>query len=512
VALATINLAAKANLALTAQGALNNNIGVLTLTPTSRITGNGTFTQGAGGTTALQFVNNTAPGAFPTIAANAITLSGKLRVVLTGAFPASGMEDFVKVFAALSTLGNTIGASNVTVVTTGATIPAGTTVTAQLVQSGKTADVVVTESVAANIAADIAANGAVGQVYASAVSAAFEDSRLPREAIFDRLSEPLPAPLPGAPSSMTGAYAADLPSSKKPGLAPVSVRLYQPRLLDFWGQGFGDWGQIKSEGNAAALNRSVGGFVLGGDVSALSFMGGDWRFGVAGGYTNDSIKVSQELSSGTFESVFGGVYAGASFGAVQLRAGALYGTNTTSTARSVNFGDSAFANYGGSTVQAFGEAGYRIHLSGVNLGGMGFSRASVEPFAGAAVIQIHQNGFTEEGGSAPLTGFGRNFNLQTTTLGVKGELAFASMPLTLSTTLGWRHAFGDVVPSALLAFQGGVQIFSASGVPIDRDAFVAEVGVNYAVSSMLTVGLSYSGQLGQRAYDNAFKGRLNLSF
>jgi hypothetical protein len=32
------------------------------------------------------------------------------------------------------------------------------------------------------------------------------------------------------------------------------------------------------------------------------------------------------------------------------------------------------------------------------------------------------------------------------------------------------------------------------------------------LSSMLMVGLSYSGQLGQRAYDNAFKGRLNLSF
>ena len=68
------------------------------------------------------------------------------------------------------------------------------------------------------------------------------------------------------------------------------------------------------------------------------------------------------------------------------------------------------------------------------------------------------------------------------------------------------------MPSAFLAFQGGAQTFSIAGVPIDRDAFVAEVGVTYVVSSMLTVGLSYSGQLGQRAYDNAFKGRLNINF
>jgi fibronectin-binding autotransporter adhesin len=68
------------------------------------------------------------------------------------------------------------------------------------------------------------------------------------------------------------------------------------------------------------------------------------------------------------------------------------------------------------------------------------------------------------------------------------------------------------VPSVLLGFQGGAQSFSSSGVPIDRDAFVAEAGVNYALSPMFTVGLSYAGQFGQRATDNAFKGHLDLSF
>ncbi|MBV9589077.1 MAG: autotransporter domain-containing protein, partial [Hyphomicrobiales bacterium] len=110
------------------------------------------------------------------------------------------------------------------------------------------------------------------------------------------------------------------------------------------------------------------------------------------------------------------------------------------------------------------------------------------------------------------TGFARDFDIQTTTLGVRSELAFASLPVSVTTMLGWRHAYGDVVPSVLLGFQGGAQAFSASGVPIDRDAFVAEAGVNYAVSSMFSVGLSYSGQFGQRATDNAFKGRVDLRF
>ncbi|MBV9519579.1 MAG: autotransporter domain-containing protein [Hyphomicrobiales bacterium] len=569
----TINLAAGANLALTSTGVINNT-GLLTLTPTSRISGSGSITQS--GTTALQFTNNTAAGAFPTINATTINLSGKLQVVLTGAFPGSGLQDFVKVFAATGTLTNAVTAANVAVITSGATLPAGATVTAKLVQSGNSADVVVVETtpavnntpganapggsapagnapafggfvtpgLTANEAAVANALNAVlaadtpasqpllaallhlnpaqlpqvfdelsGEVHASTATAAFEDTLLAQDAILDHLNQPLSTPLLGVASTMTGAYAADLPSRKGPALAPVAVRMYQPRLFDLWGQGFGDWGHVSSDGNAAALSRSTGGFVLGGDVSARGFMGGDWRFGLAGGYTNDRITVSQRLSSATFESVFGGAYAGASFGAVQLRAGALYGTNSTSTTRQVifpGFTDSLSSSNGGYTAQAFGEAGYRVELS--RLGFTGFSRASIEPFAGGAAFLIHQNGFTEGGGAAALTGFARDFNVQTTTLGLRSELAFASLPVSVTTLLGWRHAYGDVVPSVLLAFQGGAQAFSGAGVPIDRDAFVAEAGVNYALTSMLTVGLSYSGQFGQRATANAFKGRVDWSF
>jgi outer membrane autotransporter protein len=351
-----------------------------------------------------------------------------------------------------------------------------------------------------------------GEVHASTVNAAFTDATLPNTAILDRLNQPVSPPVLGAAIETTATYAADLPSRKGP-VAPVAVQLYQPRLFDLWGQGFGDWGRVSSDGNAASLSRTTGGFVLGGDVSAANVLGGDWRFGLAGGYTNDSITVNQRGSSSTFESVFGGAYAGASFGAFQLRAGALYGTNTTSTTRQVvfpGFFEALSSNNGGYTAQGFGEAGYRVQLGGLGFGGG--SRVSVEPFAGAAAFLIHQNGFTEVGGTSALTASARDFNVQTTTLGVRGELAFASMPLTLKTMLGWRHAYGDVVPSVLLTFQGGAQAFSSSGVPIDRDAFVAEAGIDYALTSMLSVGVSYSGQFGQRATDNAFKGNVNLRF
>jgi fibronectin-binding autotransporter adhesin len=355
-----------------------------------------------------------------------------------------------------------------------------------------------------------------GEIHATAVSAAFEDDRLPREAIFDRLSQPLATPLLGVASTMTGAYAADLPSRKGPPLAPIDVRMYQPRLFDLWGQGFGDWGSAKGNGNAASFDRSTGGFVLGGDVSTTGFAGSEWRLGVAGGYTNDTVSVGRRLSSADFENVFGGIYAGASFGPVHLRTGALYGSNSLSTSRSIvfpGFSDTAASNSGGTTAQAFGEAGYRVDIPGVRFGSFGVSHMSLEPFVGAAAIEIHLNGFSEVGGPAALTALARTFDFATTSLGLRVQgVIDAPVPLTAHALVAWRRAYGDLVPSVFLAFQNASQSFTVAGVPIDRNTLLAEAGLDYAVTSAVKVGVIYSGQFGQRAFDNAFKAQLDVSF
>ena len=243
------NIAANSTLGLTAHGVLNNDVGVLTMTTTSRITGNGTFTQGAAGTTALQFTNNTASGAFPTIAANAITLAGKLQVVLMGAFPSSGSQDFAKVFAASGTLTNNISAANVTLVPNGATFLADTVLTAKLVQNGNTADVVVQES--------------------------------PNQGNLSQSSVVMTQEVVGAIDTtyLNNAVAVHLSSPYASSAGIPIVPLYDP-----WGVAFGDWGQIRSDGNAATLSHALGGFVLGDDLAAFHLAGGDWRFGVSGGY------------------------------------------------------------------------------------------------------------------------------------------------------------------------------------------------------------------------------------
>ncbi|MFI4995774.1 MAG: autotransporter domain-containing protein [Hyphomicrobiales bacterium] len=81
-----------------------------------------------------------------------------------------------------------------------------------------------------------------------------------------------------------------------------------------------------------------------------------------------------------------------------------------------------------------------------------------------------------------------------------------------TSLLGWRHAFGDVRPTLAQSSAGTFGSFTVAGVPIDRDAFVSETSLDYAVSNRITVGVSYSGQYGRRATDQAFKGHVDVSF
>lgn len=139
-------------------------------------------------------------------------------------------------------------------------------------------------------------------------------------------------------------------------------------------------------------------------------------------------------------------------------------------------------------------------------------RASYEPFVQAAAIRLHQNGYSETAASAGLIGTSRNYDLQTSTLGLRNNYGFGASPLTIHSVIGWRHAYGDVTPAVLQTFAAGSPAFSIAGVAIDRDVFLSELSLDYAFARNVTVGLSYGGQFGRRSSDDAIKGRAEMRF
>jgi fibronectin-binding autotransporter adhesin len=86
------------------------------------------------------------------------------------------------------------------------------------------------------------------------------------------------------------------------------------------------------------------------------------------------------------------------------------------------------------------------------------------------------------------------------------------MAATARGSVGWRHAYGDVTPTSLLAFAGGGGSFSIQGVPIAQDSAMVVAGLDVAVARNISVGVSYIGQVASRAQDHDFKANLSWKF
>jgi outer membrane autotransporter protein len=272
----------------------------------------------------------------------------------------------------------------------------------------------------------------------------------------------------------------------------------------FWAQGFGAWGRFAGDGNAASVRRDLAGFFTGIDTRVA----GNGRIGIAAGYTGSKNNLDGRGSANVETGHIAG-YGGWSFGALNLRAGGDFAFHSIATDRTIafpGFFDRTFANYDGHTGQVFGELGY----------GFALANLAVEPFAGAAWVRLKTDAAAERGGAAALNVAGTTFETGYTTLGIRaaGMLPVGhEMVLIPRASLAWQHAFDSVTPNAVLAFQTAPAIpFAISGVPIGRDALLAEAGLDLAIGRSATVGVSYTGQLARNVQDHAAKGRFTWRF
>ncbi|CAN7655587.1 autotransporter domain-containing protein [Bosea sp. LjRoot9] len=342
-----------------------------------------------------------------------------------------------------------------------------------------------------------------GEIHASARTALIDESWLLRAAVNDRLRSAFGGVGVAPMATLNYGFTADLAPSVKGPMPTLNADRFA-----VWGQGYGSWGRSGSDGNAARLTHSTGGFLLGADAALFDTL----RIGAVAGYSRSVFDVNSRFSSGESDNYHLGLYAGGQWGVLSLRTGASYSWHDVETSRTVissAFGSNLRAGYDAGTAQIFGELGYRIDLD----------RVAFEPFAGLAYVNLHTDGFSETGGAAALTARGDDTRLGYSTLGLRastnftlqGILASRGVDLTLRGGLAWRHAFGDVDPTTTLAFSGA-SAFSIAGVPIARDAAIVEAGLDLAIGKSATLGLAYTGQLAQDTQDHAFKGVLAVRF
>jgi outer membrane autotransporter protein len=329
-----------------------------------------------------------------------------------------------------------------------------------------------------------------GEIHASVQSAFMEESRYLREAAMDRIRDAFGS-VGARPLPVLG-YDGDA------GLLPAAA----DTPFAAWGEALGAWGSFDGDGNAAELDRSIGGFLTGVDALVADSV----RLGVLGGYTHSHFDVDDRASSGSADSAHVGAYGGAQFGAIGLRAGAAYSWHFVDTSRTAafgNFGETLDADYDAGTAQVFGEAGYRIDTA----------RAALEPFANIAYVSLHTGDFAETGGVAALTHFSETIDQTFTTVGARASVPFqlGGKESTFSLMAGWRHAFDDVTPEASFAFSGGAP-FLIAGTPIAEDALALEAGLEVKLNARSSFGIGYSGQIGDGAQDHSANAVLTVNF
>ncbi|MFD4835924.1 autotransporter domain-containing protein [Achromobacter sp. NPDC058515] len=329
-----------------------------------------------------------------------------------------------------------------------------------------------------------------GEIHASAAGALMEDSHFVRDAAASRLRSAFGAV--AAPPMPVVAYA----GGGQAMAAPTADRFVA------WGHAFGGWGDIDSDGNAASLDSSTSGFLLGADVPAFD----NWRLGVLAGYSRTRFDVDDRASSGNSDNYHLGLYGGAQWGALGLRSGVAYTWHNLSTSRSAafpGFGDSLRSKYDAGTTQVFGELGYRLDTP----------HAALEPFAGLAYARVRTDGFTEQGGAAALNARVQTMETTFSTVGLRASTRFmlGKVDTTARGTLGWKHAFGDVAPTSTQAFAGG-SAFVVGGVPIARDSAVIETGLDFEFSPRAKLGVSYQGQIASSARQHAVMVNLAVRF
>lgn len=340
-------------------------------------------------------------------------------------------------------------------------------------------------------------------IHANATGVMSEQSRYLRDAVTDRLRQDFaygtglesgPSVLSYAPETTRNAYAAAgaIPYVKAPPVAAVQGPLYAA-----WAQGVGSRGSLGGDGNASRTDHSLGGVISGIDVT----FNGQWRMGVAGGYSQSNFSSPGFAASGSSESYHIALYGGGQFGAWGLRGGATFSWNDIVTTRQVavvNLNGIQRGAYTTNTTQVFGELGHRFR----------FGASIFEPFANVAYVRVDGN--INETGLLAVTG-SSVLDTTYTTLGLRGGTALTQM-LTARGMLGWRHALGDISPVAALAFQSGGTAFALNGSPIARDALVAEAGLDLALTPNASIGVSWSGQFANGAQNNAIRGNLIWRF
>ncbi|WP_084032665.1 autotransporter domain-containing protein [Chelativorans sp. J32] len=327
-----------------------------------------------------------------------------------------------------------------------------------------------------------------GEIYASQKPAIVEDSRYIRDAANDRLR-----------AALSGARTLSMPIlAYSPDGAEALPE--DSERFTVWSAAFGGWGSFDGNGNAAGLDLDNGGFLIGGDLPV-----GGLRIGALTGMGWSNYSVDERSSTTDLKAYHLGLYGGGRWNAFGVRSGLAYSWLDLTTMRMIKFpgiAEQLNADYHGSLFQTFGEISWEVDKNAFRF----------EPFANLAYVNL-RTGSLDENGTVGLSSGKDRFSKTLSTAGIRASMKLKSLPVPvkLSATAGWRHAFGDTKPTSDLAFEG-VPSFTTAGLPLAKNEAMVGLGLDLELAKNATMSLSYSGSFNGDTRTNTFDARFRMRF
>lgn len=251
-----------------------------------------------------------------------------------------------------------------------------------------------------------------------------------------------------------------------------------------WGSAIGNWGNYPRDDGVTRLDLDNQGLLAG--VVRTS---GPFSLGVTGGYVHLTADQGDWLASANVNSVIGAVHAEYRSGRLLIALGGEYASHDVSADRRYSFagiGSAARANYDAIGLQGFGEASYAIVRT---------LAVTLAPFAGYTFSHLHQDGFTERGGEAPLVVDRGNRDVQFGSLGVQvvgnNVLRSKSTRFSPSLKVGWQHAWGGRNGAVATAFNGSQEAFLVNGQAIAKDQLLLRGGGEFT-SGRMSIGVAFT--------------------
>jgi outer membrane autotransporter protein len=253
-----------------------------------------------------------------------------------------------------------------------------------------------------------------------------------------------------------------------------------------WARGYGVFGDIDGDGNAAGADYTTGGLAVGLDTA----LGEHWTVGVSAGYGRtdvDSFGAELDVDSYQFAA-----YAGYRQGGWHADALVGHAWQDVDSMRPVSFGgvDSlSTAGYDLKSFSAVVEAGHDFAWS---------ARTTLTPFVALEFTRSHRDGFTETG-VAGLTVDGRTEHSLRPTFGVRLSREIeteAGGRLEPMVYAAYAREVMDNVSRVRAAFANApAASFLIDGPDTDRDRFLAGAALATRLTERAVLALAWDAEL-----------------